>query len=48
MPKIPDDMSNAAIDRRAAATEEMRAAEKKKADAAGAPPAPKPRMAKRR
>lgn len=48
MPKIPDDMSNAAIDRRAVATQEMKAAEKRKADAAGAPPPPKPRMAKRR
>ena len=47
MPRIPDDMSPAAIERRAKLTAKMRAEAAKKA-AAEPPPAPKPRIAKRR
>jgi len=47
MPNIPDDMSAAAIERRAKLTAKMRAQEEKAA-AAAPPPAPKPRIAKGR
>ena len=47
MPRIPDDMSPAAVERRAKLTAKMRAEVAKKA-AAEPPPAPKPRIAKRR
>jgi hypothetical protein len=46
MPKIPDDMSDAAIKRRAANS--VDALEKAKKKAAEPPPAPKPRIAKKR
>jgi hypothetical protein len=48
MPKIPDDMSAAAIERRAKMTERMRALEAKKAAAEATPKPPKPRIAKGR
>jgi hypothetical protein len=44
MPKLPDDMSNAAIQKRAALTKVAKASAKEPA----APPPPKPRMAKKR
>jgi len=47
MPSIPDDMSAAAVERRAKLTAKMRAQEAKKA-AATPPAAPKPRIAKGR
>jgi BMFP domain-containing protein YqiC len=47
MPSIPDDMSAAAVERRAKLTAKMRALEAKKA-AATPPAAPKPRIAKGR
>ena len=47
MPNIPDDMSAAAIERRAKLAMKMRAQEEKNA-AAAPPPAPKPRIAKGR
>ena len=47
MPKIPNEMSAAAIARRAKATEAMKSAEAKKADAV-AKVAPQPRIAKKR
>jgi hypothetical protein len=47
MPSIPEDMSAAAIERRAKLTAKMRAAEAKKI-AATPPPKPKPRIAKGR
>jgi hypothetical protein len=47
MPKIPNEMSAAAIARRAKATEAMKSAEAKKADAV-AKAAPQPRIAKKR
>jgi len=47
MPSIPDDMSAAAIERRAKLTAKMRALEAKKA-AAAPPVVPKPRIAKGR
>lgn len=47
MPKIPTDMSAAAVSRRAKVSEAMRAEEAKK-PAAAAKAAPKPRIAKRR
>ena len=46
MPKMPDDMSAAAIERRAVATAKMKAAEAKRA--ALPVPAPKPKIAKSR
>lgn len=47
MPRIPDDMSPAAVERRAQLTAKMRAQEARKA--AATPPAkPKPRIAKGR
>jgi hypothetical protein len=46
MPKMPDDMSAAAVERRAAATAKMKAAEAKRA--ALPVPAPKPKIAKSR
>jgi hypothetical protein len=48
MPKIPDDMSAAAIERRAQITERMRAQEAKKAAADAVPKPVKPRIAKGR
>jgi hypothetical protein len=47
MPNIPDDMSAAAVERRAKLATKMRAEEAEKAEAAP-PPAPKPRIAKGR
>lgn len=47
MPAIPEDMSAAAVERRAKLTAKMRAAEAKKAAATPAPK-PKPRIAKGR
>jgi hypothetical protein len=47
MPKIPNEMSAAAIARRAKATEAMKSAEAKKADTV-AKAAPQPRIAKKR
>jgi hypothetical protein len=47
MPRIPNEMSAAAIARRAEASEAMRAIEAKKAEVA-AKVAPQPRMAKKR
>ena len=47
MPNIPDDMSAAAIERRAKLASKMRA-EEKNAAAAAPPPVPKPRIAKGR
>jgi len=44
MPKVPDDMSNAAIQKRAALTKAAKASAKEPAS----PPTPKPRMAKKR
>jgi len=44
MPKVPDDMSNAAIQKRAVLTKALKASVKEPT----APPAPKPRMAKKR
>jgi hypothetical protein len=48
MPKIPDDMSAAAVERRAKMTERMRAAEAKKTTVDANPKPPKPRIAKGR
>lgn len=44
MPKVPDDMSNAAVQKRAALTKAAKAPPPKETT----PPAPKPRMAKKR
>jgi hypothetical protein len=44
MPKTPDDMSNAAVQKRAVLTKVAKASVKEPAT----PPAPKPRMAKKR
>jgi hypothetical protein len=45
MPKVPDDMSNAAVQKRAALTKTAKANAPKEP---ATPPAPKPRMAKKR
>jgi hypothetical protein len=45
MPKVPDDMSNAAVQKRAALTKAAKASAAKEP---ATPPAPKPRIAKKR
>ena len=45
MPKTPDDMSNAAVQKRVALTKALKAAAPKEP---ATPPVPKPRMAKKR